>query len=134
MNEEDYIASVGLTAALYAPRNTALCQGQIVSINQNMALYALIGNLYEDNDSVTTFALPDLRGSVPFGTGAAVAGPPWNQGDKVPVLTEHAWPQGWPERAGPGQTTTVPTPSGPTGTALNWAITLQGIFPPRNDW
>ena len=64
----------------YAPRGWAFCDGQILQINQNQALYSLLGATYGGN-GVTTFALPDLRGrvpihvsmSIPYGTSAGEA-------------------------------------------------------------
>lgn len=133
MNYEDYIGSVGLTAAVYAPRETALCQGQLVPINQNQALFSLMGIAYGGN-GVATFGLPDLRGAVPIGTGVTATGVPYERGARVPVLTENAWPQGWPELASADRPATAPVASGPSGTALNWAIALYGLFPPNPDW
>lgn len=52
----------------FAPRNWAFCSGQLVSIAQNSALFSLLGTTY-GGDGRTTFALPDLRGRVPIGTG-----------------------------------------------------------------
>src|SRR5438309_1381582 len=53
----------------FAPLNWALCQGQILSIQQNTALFSLLGTQYGGNGT-TNFALPDLRGRVPVGQGA----------------------------------------------------------------
>ena len=64
-----FIASILLFAANFAPRNWALCQGQIYSIPQNTALFSLIGVTYGGNGQ-TTFALPDLQGRTPIGAGA----------------------------------------------------------------
>jgi microcystin-dependent protein len=52
----------------FAPRGYALCNGQILAIAQNDALYALIGTTYGGNGQ-ETFALPDLRGRVPVHRG-----------------------------------------------------------------
>ncbi|BDU71959.1 phage tail protein [Mesoterricola silvestris] len=52
----------------YAPKNWALCNGQFLPINQNQALFSLLGTTYGGN-GVTTFALPDLRGRVPMHLG-----------------------------------------------------------------
>jgi microcystin-dependent protein len=52
----------------FAPRGWAQCQGQLLSISQNNALFSLLGTFY-GGDGKTTFALPDLRGRVPIGTG-----------------------------------------------------------------
>src|SRR5215218_9391620 len=52
----------------FAPRGWAFCQGQILSIAQNTALFSLLGTTFGGNGQ-TTFALPDLRGRVPVGWG-----------------------------------------------------------------
>jgi microcystin-dependent protein len=65
---EGYIAQIIMFAGNFAPRNWAFCQGQILAISQNSALFALIGVFYGGNGT-TTFALPDLRGRVPVGAG-----------------------------------------------------------------
>lgn len=65
---EGYIAEIRLFAGNFAPRNWAFCNGQILSIAQNTALFSLLGTTYGGNGQ-TTFALPDLRSRVPVGTG-----------------------------------------------------------------
>lgn len=65
---EGYIAEIRLFAGNFAPRNWAFCQGQIMAISQNTALFSLLGTTYGGNGQ-TTFALPDLRGRVAVGTG-----------------------------------------------------------------
>ena len=62
---EGYIAEIRLFAGNFAPRGWAFCQGQILSIAQNTALFSLLGTTYGGNGQ-TTFALPDLRGRVPL--------------------------------------------------------------------
>ncbi|MCC3156168.1 tail fiber protein [Hymenobacter sp. 15J16-1T3B] len=52
----------------YAPRGWALCNGQLLAINQNQALFSLLGNMYGGNGQ-TNFALPDLRGRIPVSDG-----------------------------------------------------------------
>jgi len=53
----------------FAPLGYAFCDGSLQSIDQNQALYALIGTTF-GGDGVQTFGLPDLRGRVPVGQGA----------------------------------------------------------------
>jgi microcystin-dependent protein len=65
---EPFLAEIVLFAGNFAPRGWAFCQGQILSIAQNTALFSLLGTTYGGNGQ-TTFALPDLRGRVPIGTG-----------------------------------------------------------------
>lgn len=65
---EPFIGMVGLFGFNFEPRGWAYCGGQILSIAQNSALFALLGTTYGGNGQ-TTFALPDLRGRVPIGQG-----------------------------------------------------------------
>lgn len=65
---EPYLAAVIIFGGNFAPRGWALCQGQLLSIAQNTALFSLLGTTYGGNGQ-TTFALPDLQGRVPIGQG-----------------------------------------------------------------
>jgi microcystin-dependent protein len=65
---DPYISEIIPWAANFAPRGWAECNGQLLPINQNQALFSLLGTTYGGN-GVTTFALPDLRGRVPIGVG-----------------------------------------------------------------
>jgi microcystin-dependent protein len=58
-----YLGEIKLFACTFAPRNWALCNGQLLPIAQNQALFALLGTQYGGNGQ-TSFALPDLRGRV----------------------------------------------------------------------
>lgn len=69
---EGYIAEIRLFAGNFAPQYWAFCQGQILQITQNSALYSLLGITYGGNGS-TTFALPDLRGRVAVGPSSTYA-------------------------------------------------------------
>lgn len=55
-------------AGNFAPRNWAFCNGQLIAISQNAALFSILGTTYGGNGT-TTFALPDLRGRSPIGWG-----------------------------------------------------------------
>ena len=65
---EPYIGQIIMFGGNFAPRNYALCAGQIQAISQNTALFSLLGTTY-GGDGRTTFALPDLRGRAPIHTG-----------------------------------------------------------------
>jgi microcystin-dependent protein len=67
---DPFIGEIRLVAFAFAPRGWAFCAGQLLPINQNQALFALLGTTY-GGDGQTTFALPDLRGRVAVGMGAA---------------------------------------------------------------
>jgi microcystin-dependent protein len=69
---EPFLGEIRAFGLNYAPQGWALCNGQILPINQNMALYSLLGATYGGN-GVTTFALPDLRGRVPIHNGNGIS-------------------------------------------------------------
>ena len=68
MGEYCFIGEIMMVAFDYAPRGWAFCNGQLLSINQNGALFSLLGTTY-GGDGRNTFALPDLRGRVPVCQG-----------------------------------------------------------------
>lgn len=63
-----FLAQIEIFSFNFAPKGWALCNGQLLPINQNQALFALLGTTYGGNGQ-TTFALPDLRGRVPIHMG-----------------------------------------------------------------
>ena len=73
---EGYIGEIRLFAGNFAPRHWEYCHGQMLPISNHSALFSIVGTTY-GGDGRTTFALPDLRGRVPLGSGTA------------PGLTDH---------------------------------------------
>lgn len=65
---EGMIGEVRMFGGNFAPRAWALCDGQLLPINQNTALFSIIGTIY-GGDGRTTFALPDIRGRAVLGPG-----------------------------------------------------------------
>ena len=65
---DPYLSELKIFSCNFAPRGWAMCNGQFLQINQNQALFSLLGTTYGGNGQ-TTFALPDLRGRVPMHTG-----------------------------------------------------------------
>jgi len=63
-----FMSEVKIISWNFAPKGWALCNGQFLPINQNQALFSLLGTTYGGNGQ-TTFALPDLRGKVPIHMG-----------------------------------------------------------------
>ena len=63
-----YLGEIRFFAGNFAPRGNAYCSGQLMSIQQNAALFSLLGTFYGGNGT-TTFGLPDLRGRLPIGQG-----------------------------------------------------------------
>ena len=66
--DEPFIGEVRMFAGNFAPRSYAFCNGQLLQIAQNTALFSILGTTY-GGDGRTTFGLPDLRGRTPIGAG-----------------------------------------------------------------
>jgi len=65
---EPFIGQILLVGFNFAPQGWALCNGQLLSISQNAALFSLLGTFY-GGDGISTFGLPDLRGRAPVHQG-----------------------------------------------------------------
>ncbi len=65
---DPFIGEVRMMSFAYPPRGWAQCNGQLLPINQNQALFSLLGTNY-GGDGITNFAVPDLRGRVPIHLG-----------------------------------------------------------------
>ena len=63
-SQDPLIGEIKMFAGDFAPRGWAFCDGQLLPISQNTALFSILGTTY-GGDGRTTFALPDLRGRVP---------------------------------------------------------------------
>jgi microcystin-dependent protein len=66
---EPFLSEVRLMSFSFAPKGWALCDGQLLPINQNQALFSLLGTTF-GGDGRVNFALPDLRGRVPIHVGS----------------------------------------------------------------
>jgi microcystin-dependent protein len=66
-----FLGEIRLMSFPFAPKGWMYCQGQLLSVSQNTALFSLLGTTYGGN-GVTTFGLPDLRGRVIVGAGSGV--------------------------------------------------------------
>jgi len=71
---DPYLAEIRMVSFNFPPKGWALCNGQLLPINQNQALFALLGTTYGGN-GITTFGLPNLQGRVPvhFGQGSGLS-------------------------------------------------------------
>ncbi|MEO1370355.1 MAG: tail fiber protein, partial [Acidobacteriota bacterium] len=66
---EPFVGEVRMFAGNFAPRGWAFCDGQLLAVSQNDALFSLLGTIY-GGDGRTTFGLPDLRGRIPIHAGS----------------------------------------------------------------
>lgn len=80
MSTEPFIGEIKILGFYFAPSGYTTCQGQIMSIAQNTALFSLLGTTY-GGDGQTTFGLPDLRGRVPIGQGQGTGLPFYSIGE-----------------------------------------------------
>ncbi|HEV3469971.1 MAG TPA: tail fiber protein [Pyrinomonadaceae bacterium] len=144
---EPFLGQIMMVPYNFAPHGWAFCDGQIMPIDQNTALFALIGTVF-GGDGRTTFALPDLRGRVPVHVGGS-QGPGVSSyqlgemGGQEQVLIE-------PRQIGADIKATQALPDGkdlfllnagavgpqPVDirqpyVAINFIIALQGVFPSR---
>jgi microcystin-dependent protein len=88
---EPFLSELRIMSFNFAPKGWAMCNGQLLPINQNQALFSLLGTTFGGNGQ-TTFALPDLRGRTPisFGNGFTLgqAG-----GEQAHTITQGEMPQ-----------------------------------------
>jgi microcystin-dependent protein len=81
---EPFIGQIICVGFNFAPKGWAFCNGQLLSIAQNQALFSLLGTMY-GGDGQTTFGLPDLRGRAPIGMGQGPGLSNYVQGHKAGV-------------------------------------------------
>jgi len=105
---EPFLGEIRLTSFNFAPKGWAMCNGQFLPINQNQALFSLLGTTYGGNGQ-TTFALPDMRGRVAMhrsnGFTQGQAG-----GETAHTLTMSEMPQHIHVAAASGQDADSPVP------------------------
>ncbi|MBZ2197325.1 phage tail protein [Occultella gossypii] len=78
---EPFLGTIQLFAFPFVPRGWAACDGRLLAISQNAALFSLLGTQY-GGDGQTTFAVPDLQGRVPIGQGQGPGLSPRTMGER----------------------------------------------------
>ncbi len=121
-----FLGEIRIVGFNFAPRNWAFCRGQIQAIQQNVALFSLLGTTYGGNGQ-TTFALPDLQSRAPihFGQGPGLTDRFLGEqdGEEVVTLTVSEMPShAHPALAGAPPTTGTP---GPT---VTWAPSTTPLY------
>ena len=127
---EPFIGEIRMVGFKFAPRGWAFCDGQLLPINQNTALFSILGTTY-GGDGKTNFALPDLRGrlpvhpsdEIPLGHAGGASSASGNR-----MLTSLSPERGLPHTSSTVNAATTSTPM----LGLYFTIALQGIFPPRS--
>ena len=138
---EPFLAEIKMLGFNFAPRGWALCDGQILPIDQNQSLYSLLGTTY-GGDARTNFALPDLRGRVPIHEGQAPGGSNHTLGSTGGAETHVLADQEAPKHGHAIQATSTdgdtPVPAGSVLGAFNNAyapdsVDPASLVPLRND-
>jgi microcystin-dependent protein len=122
---EPFLSEIRIMSFVFAPTGWALCNGQFLPINQNQALFALLGTTYGGNGQ-TTFALPDLRGKVPihFGQGHVLGA---TGGEQSHTLTSAELPAHTHQATASGNPAVANTASG------NYLAVQNDVYgPPTN--
>ncbi|MGH3711972.1 MAG: phage tail protein [Micromonosporaceae bacterium] len=138
---DPFVAEIFMMGCNFAPRGFAFCNGQVLPISQNTALFALLGTQY-GGDGKTTFALPNLQGRAPMhqgqGPGLTLRGVGENGGSSAVTLTESELPAhdhaalartgaGLPVQNSPENKNWAATAERPYGTPSTVAMSPQAI-------
>lgn len=118
---EPFLGEIRLMSFNFPPKGWTACNGQFLPINQNQALFALLGTTYGGNGQ-TTFALPDLRGRVPihFGSGHSLGE---RAGEEAHTISTAEMPQHTHTLTG---TQVVASTDSPAGALLASSSNLYG--------
>lgn len=123
-----FIAEIRMFAGNFAPRGWAFCNGQIISIAQNTALFSLLGTTYGGNGQ-TTFALPNLISTVPLGNGNGPGLSQYVLGEQTGSPTVTLLSTEMPSHSHGGPASTLAgTSTDPTNNL--WAASVGGRTPP----
>ena len=124
---EPFIAEVRIFAGNFAPRGWAFCDGQLLPIAQNTALFSLIGTIY-GGDGRTTTALPNMQGRAPMHPGRGPGLTARRLGEKVGVETVALSESQVPSHIHTHVATPVPSTEFPPS-ATNYAAQAAGGLP-----
>lgn len=84
--EESYLGVIQALGFQFAPTNWGYCNGTLIAVSQNQALYSLLSNAF-GGDGRVSFALPDLQGRTPIGQGRGPGQEIWQLGEKTGQVT-----------------------------------------------
>jgi microcystin-dependent protein len=121
-----YLAQITGFGFNFAPKGWAYCAGQLMSIQQNQALFSILGTTYGGN-GIQTFALPDLRGRVPISWGQGPGLSSYNLGEQGGVQSVTVLPSQLPiHNHALNANTGVPTLGPPSGNVLSQGPAISG--------
>ena len=125
---EPFVGEIRMFAGNFAPRGWAFCDGQLLAVSQNDALFSLLGTIY-GGDGRTTFGLPDMRGRIPIHAGSGPGLSPRRLGakagaEKVTLNTNQLPSHTHPVKA----TTDFANETGPAGNITAQSTTVNLYF------
>ena len=125
---EPFLSEIRLVSFPYPPRGWAFCNGQLLPINQNQALFSLLGTTY-GGDGRITFALPDLRGRTPIHMGGG-----FTLGERAGEASHTLTISELPEHVHPINATTAAATTGTPGNSVMLATSngANGYQSPQN--
>lgn len=121
---EPFLSEIRIFSFNFPPKFWAECNGQLLPINQNQALFSLLGTTYGGN-GVTTFALPDLRGRVPIHEDGSNFTLGQRAGEEAHILTTQEMPAHTHQARASANGPTISSPS-PNFWATNTGFTPYG--------
>jgi microcystin-dependent protein len=124
---ETFLGQITIVSFGFAPNGYALCNGQLLPISQNAALFSLLGTFY-GGDGITTFALPNLQGASPVHVGTnSVSGNTvvqgQNGGEATHTLISEEMPSHTHQALGSSGTASASTPAG-----NSWATSTANAY------
>jgi microcystin-dependent protein len=130
---EPFVAEIRMFAGNFSPRGWAFCDGQLIAVSQNDALFSLLGTIY-GGDGRTTFGLPDMRGRTPVHPGTGAGLPTIRLGQKggvssVQVTTDINTTRGIVVNK--TQQPVLNAANNQPSVCINFIIALYGIYPSR---
>lgn len=136
--QDCFLGEVRMFAGNFTPRNWAKADGQILPIAQHTALFSILGTMY-GGDGRTTFALPDLRGRAPVGTGQGAGLTERRLGEKFGQETTSIPSVEYPEVTANRVTEkaylakgSTPFETVPPSLGIGYYVCIMGIFPSRS--
>jgi len=122
-----FLGEIKIISWNFPPKGWAFCNGQLLPINQNQALFSILGTTYGGNGQ-TTFALPDFRGRSPYHVGSMTLGEKGGQSAHTLTVQEMPTHSHNPNASNTSGNLVFPATISPVASHNIWAITTQNPY------